>query len=248
MWSGPAYDGLNFAWREADKFGHLALRVLFEDLDQTGDEEFLLLCGAGLPVVRLREGDCEANLASPLLQLRFFGAARSIKLPGLDGAEVVQVPGLAYRKCAVAVFPRLVQADSASVLDRHDNHPFFIRRWRVWRVGRLRVLRILCYTDMGDVRLGHCAFRQFVNPATTRKKYVRAPVSSGLMKRLSMMRAFSSSKRSARVMLPFANAEGGGERLACGGIPARWSGRIPEAGPLGRPPPRGNLFIPSIAG
>jgi hypothetical protein len=53
-----------------------------------------------------------------------------------------------------------------------------------------------------------------------------------------MMRLFSSSKRSARVIWPDAAAlGGGGERVADGG--GLWAGRMPEAGPLGSPAPRG---------
>jgi hypothetical protein len=113
----------------------------------------------------------------------------------------------------------------------------------------MRCLRVLCVfrdADMGYVRLRDCFVTcQFVDFSEDVALNLRAPASSCLENKLSMMRFFSSSKRSARVMVPCVEFVGGGERLLCGGC-GLCGGRTPEAGPLGSPPPRGNRFCPSM--
>lgn len=59
-----------------------------------------------------------------------------------------------------------------------------------------------------------------------------------------MMRRFSSSKRSARVICA-GDIAVGGKRVVCGAFPGR-GGREAVAGPVEGPPPRWNLFEPSI--
>lgn len=74
---------------EAGELRYSASGVLFENLDQTEDEELLLLWGCSLPVVRLDDGDDEANCTGTLLILLILGSEwRSIG-EGLDCVEVV---------------------------------------------------------------------------------------------------------------------------------------------------------------
>jgi hypothetical protein len=54
---------------EASQDGKVALGVLVVDLDHAADEELLLFCSPGLPVVRLADGHGESLLASPILPL-----------------------------------------------------------------------------------------------------------------------------------------------------------------------------------
>lgn len=188
---------------EAGQVGQLAARVLAIDLDQAGDEELLLLVRLGMPEVGLAQGDEEARVAGPLAVVGADEGAGE----GLDVGEVVEVPRLADGKGAAGVLLGLVHAHAAGAADGDDDDTRLLRFGGPGvRRGRRRGMGgILGDSDVGDVGLEDWAVGRG-GPASASAgvagcrggAYAREPSSSFLLKQLSMMRRFSSSKRSAR--------------------------------------------------
>lgn len=121
------------------------------DLDQAGDEEFLLLVGLSLPIVRLSERYEKSHISGPFLVI-CIGCRACV---GLNGAEIVQVPGLSNRKGAVRVLFGLVHPHSARLANGDDDCALLLGGGcsLVWRWGRGRGARIFGDLDMGYVGL-----------------------------------------------------------------------------------------------
>jgi len=66
---GPAEDLVELALVEIGQGGHPAASVFAVYLDQTGNEELLLLISLCLPVVRLAQCDEKAIVSSPLTEI-----------------------------------------------------------------------------------------------------------------------------------------------------------------------------------
>ena len=123
---------LTLGWIEPDQFGNLVSRILLEDLDQTGDEEVLLLGGRRLPVIRFDNRDHETHPTSPLSLLLILGRLSGRTHEGLYRRQIIENPGLSDREGPVAVLSRFVHPDSTRLAYGDDDEPWFL-------VGRKRV-------------------------------------------------------------------------------------------------------------
>jgi len=144
---------------EAAELGDLALGILAIDLHGTSNEELLLLGGAGLPVVGFSDGNNKACTAGPAAMLSFlFRLGRVGTGEGLDGGELLHVPGLADAEAAVVVLSCLVHAHAPRRSYRdNDQARLLVRLGALGRRRRGGILAILMYAYVRDVRLGQLA-------------------------------------------------------------------------------------------
>jgi hypothetical protein len=124
------------------------------DLDQAGNEEFLLFVGLSLPIVWLPKCYEESHISGPFLVIRISCRA----CVGLNGGEVVQVPCLANGECAVRVLFRLMHSHSARLANSDDDGALLLGRGSslVWCWGRGRRARIF-----GDLDVCYIGFKDF---------------------------------------------------------------------------------------
>ena len=144
---------------EAAELGDLALGILAIDLHGTSIEELLLLGGAGLPVVGFSDGNNKACTAGPAAMLSFlFRLGRVGTGEGLDGGELLHVPGLADAEASVVVLSCLVHAHAPRRSYRdNDQARLLVRLGALGRRRRGGILAILMYAYVRDVRLGQLA-------------------------------------------------------------------------------------------
>lgn len=128
---------------------------------------------------------------------------------GLDGGQILEVPGLADGEGAIVVLAGLVHAYATGAPDGDDDDTGLLVLGS--RRGRRRsrgMGGILDDADVGDVRLGHCVYGQRGLHSGRKSKSgqdetwhdnIHWPLASTLEKQLSIMRRFSSSNRSARL-------------------------------------------------
>lgn len=110
-------DLVKLALVEVGQGRHPATGVLAINLDQAGNEEFLLLIGLCLPVIWFANGDQKTSVPSPLAKVgRDVGPC-----VGLYGGEVIEVPCLSNRKSAIDVLFCLVYSYTTRLPNGDDN-------------------------------------------------------------------------------------------------------------------------------
>lgn len=197
---GTAEDLVQLALVEVGESWDTAASVLSKDLDHARDEELLLPVALGFPVIGLAHSDEEAIIPCPLTKVgRDIGAG-----VGLDGGEIIQVPSLAYRKSAIHILFCLVYTHPTGLPDGDDDDTGLLGLGvsRLGRRGGRGIRRKLEDSKMCDIGLQDWRWNVswIQDCAALGRGNAPEPSSSLLLKQLSMMRRFSSSNRSARLM------------------------------------------------
>jgi hypothetical protein len=148
----PIGQSVQLIGTEASQDGKLPFGVFVVDFDHAANEELFLLCCAGFPVVRLRDGDCESLVAGPQLLLRLFLILWDQIYVVFDCGQILHGPRFTNGESAVRILSRLVQFHSSSVPNTyHDDPGLLVRGGRVGRRRRLREGSIFLDAYVGDV-------------------------------------------------------------------------------------------------